>query len=125
MANEETQSNAAAVDRASGRAGGTRLGSAFSFNGTLEGHDDAVIEGRFQGKIILPSGSLTIARGAKVEADVQVRSLTVQGELTGGVAAGERVVISETARVDGDIRTARISISNGARFKGMVKIEKG
>jgi len=125
MAKEETQSKAAAVDRAPGLAGGTRLGSAFSFNGTLEGHEDAVIEGRFQGKIVLPSGSLTIARGAKVEADVQVRSLIVQGELTGGVAADERVVISETARMDGDIRTARISISNGARFKGTVKIEKG
>jgi cytoskeletal protein CcmA (bactofilin family) len=103
----------------------TRLGSTLFFHGSLEGQEDTVIEGRYKGKITLPSSSLTIARGAKVEAEVQVRSLTVHGQLTGTVAAAERVVISETAQMSGDIQTAKISISNGARFKGGIKIEKG
>jgi cytoskeletal protein CcmA (bactofilin family) len=125
MAKEETQTKPGSVDHSAFRPGATRIGAAFSFNGTLEGRDDAIIEGRFQGKIILPSSSLTIARGAKVEADIQVRSLILQGELTGAVTAAERVAISETARMDGDIQTATISVSNGARFKGTIKIEKG
>jgi cytoskeletal protein CcmA (bactofilin family) len=124
MAKEDHQSNPASPDH-SRHPGETRLGSTLSFTGSLEGHEDVVIEGRFQGKIILPSGSLTIARGAKVEAEVRVRSLTVHGELSGPVAAAERVMISETAQMRGDIQTAKISISNGARFKGGIKIEKG
>lgn len=124
MAKEEHQSKPAVPDH-SHRPGETRLGSTLSFTGSLEGHEDTVIEGRFQGKITLPSGSLTIARGAKVEAEVQVRSLIVHGELTGAVAAAEKVMISETAEMRGDIQTAKISISNGARFKGGIKIQKG
>lgn len=123
MANEETPSKPAAPGPPP-QPGATKLGSTSSFNGTLEGHEDTVIEGRFQGKIILPSSSLTISRGAKVEAEVKVRALTLNGELSGTVTAAERVLISETARMSGDIRTARISISSGAQFKGGIKIEK-
>jgi cytoskeletal protein CcmA (bactofilin family) len=104
--------------------GQTRLGSTSVFKGTLQGHEDTVIEGQFQGRIILPSSSLTIGRGAKVEAEVEVRTLNLQGELTGAVAAANLVMISETARMNGDVRTAKISISSGAQFKGGIKIEK-
>ncbi len=104
--------------------GQTKVGPASFFNGTLEGHEDTVIEGRFQGKVSLPENSLTVGRGAKVEAEVKVRSLVLHGELTGTVAASERVMISETARMNGDVQTSRISISNGAQFKGGIKIEK-
>jgi cytoskeletal protein CcmA (bactofilin family) len=102
----------------------SHLGSTAFFNGTLEGHEDFVIDGRFQGKITLPSGSLIINRGAKVEAEVRVRSLVLHGELVGTVAAAERALVSETGRMTGDIQTAKISVSNGARFKGAIKIEK-
>ena len=104
--------------------GVTKVGAASSFNGTLEGHEDVVIEGRYQGTIILPANALTVGRGAKVEAEVKVRSLVLHGELAGKVVASERVMISETARMNGDVQTARISISNGAQFKGGIKIEK-
>ena len=123
MANEPTSSKAAAAEP-SPQLSVTRLGSTSIFNGTLEGHEDTVIEGRYQGKILLPSGHLTIARGAKVEAEIKVRTLTVLGELTGTAIAAERVVLSETARMNGDIRTAKVSIANGAQFKGGIKIEK-
>jgi cytoskeletal protein CcmA (bactofilin family) len=120
MANEQVASKPQVPDRSAG----TKVGSTAFFNGTLEGHEDVVIDGRFQGKITLPSGALTISREAKVEAEVRVRSLTLHGELSGSAAAGERVVISETGRMIGDIQTGKISISNGAQFKGTIKIQK-
>jgi len=107
------------------RTGPTRLGSTMSVQGDLEGHEDVLVEGRFKGKITLPSSTLTVARGAKVEAEVRVRGLVLQGELTGSVFAAERVQISETGRMNGNVSTAKIGISNGAQFKGGIKIEKG
>jgi cytoskeletal protein CcmA (bactofilin family) len=124
MANEQTPSKPAAPEQPTIQ-GLTKIGPSAFFNGSLESHEDTVIEGRFHGKITLPSGTLTIGRGAKVEADIHVRSLVLNGELTGTVVAADRVMISETARMSGDIRTAKISISNGAQFKGGIKIEKG
>lgn len=108
-----------------GAAGGpTRLGPGAVVQGEISGGEDFVIEGRFQGKISLERNDLTIARGARVEAEIRVRNLTLHGELTGNVTAGERVVLAESARMKGDVTTARISITDGAQFRGSIKMEK-
>ena len=104
--------------------GSTRLGSTLILTGDLEAHEDVVVEGRIQGKITLPSGTLTVAKGAKVEAEVRVRSLILHGELKGTVRAGEKAVISETAEMTGDIVTPKITIANGARFSGGIRMKE-
>jgi cytoskeletal protein CcmA (bactofilin family) len=83
-----------------------------------------VIEGRVQGKITVPSGTLTIAKGAKVEGEIKVRALVLHGELKGTVKAGERTVISETAEMTGDVITPKITIANGARFSGGIRMKE-
>jgi cytoskeletal protein CcmA (bactofilin family) len=123
MAKDETQVRAQAQEHLFQK-DATHLGSTSVFNGSLEAHEDTLIEGHFQGKITLPSGTLTIARGAKVEAEVRVRTFILHGDLTGSVFAAERVLISETARMSGDITTPKITISNGAQFKGGIKMGK-
>ncbi len=103
---------------------GTRFGASLEFNGDITGHESVVVEGRIKGTIILPSGILTISRGAKVEAEIKVKELVLSGDFEGNVTAGDRVQLSETARMAGNITSARISISNGARFKGKITIAK-
>src|SRR5665647_2351100 len=91
--------------------GVTRLGSTAVVTGDIEAHEDMLIEGRVVGKIIVPSGTLTIAKGAKVEAEIRARSLVLHGELKGTVRAGEKTVISETAEMNGDVITPKITLS--------------
>ena len=104
--------------------GVTRLGSTAILTGDIEAHEDMLIEGRVQGKILVPSGTLTIAKGAKVEAEVRVRALVLQGELKGTVRAGERAIIAETAEMNGDVITPRITVASGARFSGSIKMKE-
>jgi cytoskeletal protein CcmA (bactofilin family) len=104
--------------------GVTRLGSTVNLTGDIEAHEDMLIEGRLQGKITVPSGTLTIAKGAKVEAEVRVRALVLSGELKGTVRAGERAVIAETAEMNGDIITPKITVANGAKFSGSIKMKE-
>jgi cytoskeletal protein CcmA (bactofilin family) len=104
--------------------GVTRLGTTIVLNGEIEAHEDVLVEGRFQGKITLPSGTLTVAKGARVEAEVRVRALVLHGELKGTVRAAEKAVISETAEMDGDVITPRITIANGARFAGGIRMKE-
>jgi cytoskeletal protein CcmA (bactofilin family) len=104
--------------------GGTRLGSTIVLNGEIEAHEDVLVEGRVQGKITLPSGTLTVAKGARVEAEVRVRSLVLHGELKGTVRAGEKALISETAEMSGDVITPKITIANGARFSGGIRMKE-
>jgi cytoskeletal protein CcmA (bactofilin family) len=104
--------------------GVTRLGSTAVLTGDIEAHEDMLIEGRVQGKITVPSGTLTIAKGAKVEAEVRVRALVLHGELKGTVRAGEKAVISETAEMNGDVITPKITIAEGARFSGGIRMKE-
>ncbi|HSA94502.1 MAG TPA: polymer-forming cytoskeletal protein [Acidobacteriota bacterium] len=126
MAKDETQAKSMFPDSPvpAAHGAGTRIGSTTTVHGDLEAHEDLTVEGRFQGKITLPSATLTIARGARVEGEVKVRSLVLNGEMKGPVAAGERVQISETGVMEGDITTSKITVSNGARFVGAIKTSK-
>jgi cytoskeletal protein CcmA (bactofilin family) len=107
-----------------GSSPGTRIGASLEFNGELTGHESVVVEGRVKGTVTLPSGTLTVARGGKVEAEIKVKEFVLNGDLEGNVTAGDRVSLAETARMTGDITAARVSITSGARFKGKIKITK-
>ncbi len=104
--------------------GVTRLGSTVVINGEIEAHEDMLVEGRVQGKITLPSGTLTVAKGARLEAEVRVRALVLHGTLKGTVRAGEKAVILETAEMNGDVITPKITIANGARFTGGIRMKE-
>jgi cytoskeletal protein CcmA (bactofilin family) len=104
--------------------GVTRLGSTIVLTGEIEAHEDVLVEGRFNGKITLPSGTLTVAKGARVEAEVRVRALVLHGELKGTVRAAEKTVISETAEMNGDVISPRITIASGARFAGGIRMKE-
>ena len=76
------------------------------------------------GTIDLGPHDLTVRPGGRVEADVRARNVTIHGELIGNVVASERVFISETGRMKGDIVAATISILAGAQFKGAIRMER-
>jgi cytoskeletal protein CcmA (bactofilin family) len=104
--------------------GVTRLGPTIVLTGDIEAHEDLLVEGRVQGKITAPSGTLTVAKGAKVEAEIRVRALVLHGELRGTVRAAEKTVIAETADMSGDVITPKITIANGARFSGGIRMKE-
>jgi cytoskeletal protein CcmA (bactofilin family) len=104
--------------------GVTRLGSTTVLTGDIEGNEDLLVEGRVHGKITVPSGTLTVAKGGKVEGEIRVRALVLHGELKGTVRAGEKTVISETAEMNGDVITPKITIANGARFSGGIRMKE-
>jgi cytoskeletal protein CcmA (bactofilin family) len=104
--------------------GVTRLGPTAVLQGEIAAQEDILVEGLVQGKITIPSGTLTVAKGGRVEAEVHVRVLVLHGQLSGPVRAGERALISETADMNGDIITPKITIANGARFTGGIRMKE-
>jgi cytoskeletal protein CcmA (bactofilin family) len=94
-------------------------------HGELSGKEDIVIEGECRGKIILDQHDLVIEKTGKVEAEVRAKNVTIHGSLAGSVIASERAFISETGRMSGDITASKISVMDGAQFKGAIKMGKG
>ncbi len=99
-----------------------RLGPVLEFDGELRGKEDVVVLGRLKGRILLPENDVLIAENARVEADIQVRDIIVRGEVIGNIAASGRIVIEKTGRLTGDLAGSMVSVEDGARFKGSVKI---
>ncbi len=95
-----------------------------SSRGDISGDGDMVIEGLVAGRIDLGRHDLVVEKGGRVEADVRARNVTIHGEVTGNVQAAEKVFISETGWMKGDIAAAVISILAGARFRGSIKMER-
>lgn len=103
----------------------SRVGASLSFNGELNGQEDIVIEGQFQGKIDLKNHNLKVEQGGKVKANIQVKNITIIGEVDGNIYASGKVFISKEGQLRGDILAPRISIADGAQFKGSVKMKEG
>jgi len=101
------------------------LGPTIVASGELAGQEDLVIKGTFKGKIELPRHSLFIEAGAQVEAEIVAVNVVLNGNLTGSILASGKVHVSSSGKMKGDITAARVSVLDGAQFKGGIKIKKG
>lgn len=98
------------------------LGPSLIFKGTLSGHEDLTIHGQFTGTIKLNNHDLIVETEGKVEAEIQAKNIIIRGEVKGNIVATGKVFIDENAQMVGDISAARISIMEGAQFKGRIKL---
>jgi len=96
------------------------IGQSLFIKGEVSGSEDLTVEGRVEGRIDLKDHNLTIGPNGRVHAEIHAKNISIVGEVTGNVAADEKVEVSDTGRLVGDIRAPRISISDGAQFKGSV-----
>jgi cytoskeletal protein CcmA (bactofilin family) len=90
--------------------------------GDLETEGVVRVEGRVRGTVRVGSQVL-VSEGAVIEGDLHTQEAVIAGQVTGGIHARERVELQATAMVAGDILTPRISIVEGARVTGEVKMD--
>ncbi len=100
----------------------TVIGAGITIEGEITTDDDVEIHGTVRGKIQAKKG-VTVEAGATVEADITGGSLSVAGTLTGDVTSSDRVDLQSGARVVGNVKAARITIADGAQFKGNVDMD--
>ena len=101
-----------------------KIGKSILIRGELSGNEDLTIEGNVEGKIELKDHNLVVGSTGKIQAEIHAKAVTIQGEVTGNVRAEDRIEISTSGTVKGDLVAPRIIISDGARFKGSVDMEK-
>ena len=102
---------------------GTVIGQTIHINGEIHGEEDLLVLGTVTGKIFLKE-SLVIAETARLEADVETRSVEISGQVTGNIVASDRVEIMTPGQVEGNIKAPRITIADGALFKGNVDMNR-
>ena len=100
------------------------LGASIEIKGKITGEEDLQIDGKVEGSVVLNGQRLTVGRTGQLNSEVWARDLVVYGKLTGNIHATDRVEIKKDGSVTGDITTARISVEDGAYFKGRIEIER-
>jgi cytoskeletal protein CcmA (bactofilin family) len=100
-----------------------RLGAGLEIKGQITGKEDLQIDGKVDGPISLNAHELTVGPTAVLNSEIHAGDVIVYGKVAGNVHARGRVDIKKDGSVVGDISSARISIEDGAHFKGRIEID--
>jgi len=101
---------------------GTLIAEGLSIDGEITCEEDLSVSGTLRGKLSC-AGRLAVGALGVVEADVTANSVSVEGQLTGDVSAIDRVDLQTGGRLVGDVKAARLTIADGASFKGNVDMD--
>jgi cytoskeletal protein CcmA (bactofilin family) len=85
----------------------TEIKGDLSFKGTFR------LDGRFKGKVDSES-ILIIGDSGKVEADIKIGHIVINGEIKGNIHASEKVEVNSNGRVFGTIVTPKLVVEEGA-----------
>ncbi len=104
------------------------IGKGLVIKGEITGSESLFIDGKVEGSINLPGNRVTVGAHGQVSAGMSVcitaREIVVMGKIHGNVSASDRVDIRAEGALTGDVTAARISIEDGAFFKGGIDIRK-
>lgn len=98
------------------------LGRGTSFEGKLTFEGTVHLNGHFVGEIHSPD-TLVVGEGARVQGEISVGTLIVNGEVSGTVRARQLVEMHAPARVRGTVETPVLTIDRGVVFEGQTKME--
>jgi cytoskeletal protein CcmA (bactofilin family) len=100
------------------------IGKGLFVKGEITGSESLFIDGKVEGSINLPGNRVTVGRNGQVAASVAAREIVILGKVRGNIFASDRVDIRAEGALTGDVTAARISIEDGAFFKGGIDIKK-
>jgi cytoskeletal protein CcmA (bactofilin family) len=100
-----------------------RIGSSIQIKGQVTGSEDLQIDGIINGPVSLHGHELTVGSTAQLTSEIHAGEVIAYGKIVGNIHARGRVDIKKDGSIIGDISSARISIEDGAHFKGRIEID--
>lgn len=100
-------------------------------HGDISGTDALFLDGLVEGSVTIPNERVTIGPNGRLHAPaglatpcITAREVVILGRVEGSIYAEEKVEIRANGSVSGDISTVRVSIEDGAIFRGGIDIRK-
>jgi cytoskeletal protein CcmA (bactofilin family) len=89
--------------------------------GEIRTQEELLVDGDVEG--VMESQSLvTVGPKGKVKANIKAKEVVIYGDVKGNVEVSHKIAIREQGSLIGDVRSAGISIDDGAYFKGSIDI---
>jgi|AntAceMinimDraft_11_1070367.scaffolds.fasta_scaffold04073_1 cytoskeletal protein CcmA (bactofilin family) len=99
------------------------IGPSIVIKGDVTGEEDLLIQGKVEGTINLKGNMVSIGSSGEVCADVHAKVIQIDGKVTGDISASEKVTISKSGNVHGNIVAPRVTLEDGALFKGSIDMD--
>jgi len=122
-ASSTAQQSPAPARNTGGSSSAATIGPSISIDGQLKGEEDLVVEGRIKGTVELKNNTLTVGTQGTLDAEVFAHTIFVEGTVNGDLYASERISIRKSARIRGNILAPRISLEDGAKFRGSIDMD--
>ncbi len=101
------------------------IGPGITIKGEISGSEDLFVQGKVEGTINLGSNEVTVGESGVVAADINARVVKIDGEVSGDVMGEETVIISQSGNVCGNIVAPRVTLQDGAIFRGSIDMDPG
>lgn len=101
------------------------IGPSIKIKGDVSGDEDLLIQGKVEGTINLGAHEVSVGQSGHVNADIKAKVIKIDGEVTGDITGTEKVVISKAGNVRGNIVAPRVTLEDGAIFKGSIDMDPG
>ena len=99
-----------------------QIGSSIHIKGDIAAQEPLTIAGRVTGTIDVSGHALTVTKDANVTADVIAHTIVVGGHVNGRLNADGRIVVQQTATIEGDLSAPTVSVDDGALLQGRFEI---
>lgn len=111
---------AASPAPAGGTEKSTMIGRGISISGDVKADSNLRVEGLIEGHNVQSSHEVEIAESGRVVANVSAKVVRIAGEVTGDISGSEKVMISRSGKVQGNIVAPRVQLEDGALFRGSI-----
>jgi cytoskeletal protein CcmA (bactofilin family) len=100
----------------------THIAPGTRITGQVTGPTELLVEGEIEGEIRVDAPVIIGAEGV-VQGPITAQVVRIGGRVFGSVAAAERVEVAPSGTLEGDIHAPRMTIAEGAFFKGRVEMK--
>jgi cytoskeletal protein CcmA (bactofilin family) len=96
------------------------IGRGISISGDVKADSNLRVEGLIEGHSVQSSHDVEIAESARIVANITAKAVRIAGEVVGDISGGEKVTISRSGKVQGNIVAPRVQLEDGAMFRGSI-----
>ena len=98
------------------------IGQGITIAGDITADTDLKVDGHVQGRVIQSTKCVEIGESGQVAANIKANVVKIGGEVSGDIAGVEKVTITRTGRVQGNVIAPRVVLEDGSLFRGSIEM---
>jgi cytoskeletal protein CcmA (bactofilin family) len=102
----------------------TVISESTSISGDVVTQGPLMVSGHVEGNGRI-GGTLSMSKSARWEGDISARQAVIAGQVNGKIVIEDKLEISASAVIHGEIVAKVLAIANGARIEGAVTVTSG